>query len=110
MIVFYKHGLKERINMLLFTLSLMDFINVAVVSGHHSDVLYMVLIGRAGEIRPAQAFFFNNFLLGLIGAGTASQIVSSLIALERCLCITRPLLVKNLMSTQKTALMFQATL
>ncbi|KAL8595904.1 hypothetical protein ACOMHN_018216 [Nucella lapillus] len=104
MVVFYKHGLKERINMLLFSLALLDLLSVSSIYGYFSDFLYIFLVGRGGEIRPVEAFFFNNYIIGLVGAGAASQVVSSLIALERCLCITHPLLVKNLMSTQKTAI------
>ncbi|KAL8593912.1 hypothetical protein ACOMHN_032333 [Nucella lapillus] len=103
MAVFYKQGLKERINMCLFTLSLLDLLYVAVSYSVKSSVSYMFAIGKETEIGISNAFFLKTGLVGLVGIGTASQVASTTIALERCLCITRPLLVKTLMSTKKTA-------
>ncbi|KAL8618602.1 hypothetical protein ACOMHN_015712 [Nucella lapillus] len=105
MAVFCKQGLKERINVCLFTLSLMDLLYVSAVYGLSSDILYMFAIGKADETRPMELFFFKYHLVGLIGSGQASQVLSSVIALERCVCITHPLLAKNLMSTRKTAML-----
>ncbi|KAL8588114.1 hypothetical protein ACOMHN_047887 [Nucella lapillus] len=102
MVVFWKHGLKERINACLFTLSLVDLLSVSVAFGYSSDRMYMFIIGKQGEIGPASQFFIRNFMIGLWGFVTSSQMVYCVIALERCLCITRPLLVKNFMSTKVT--------
>ncbi|XP_076470855.1 uncharacterized protein LOC143300811 [Babylonia areolata] len=102
MVVFYKHGLKERINACLFTLSVVDLLSVTSSAASWCDVLYMCIIGKIGQLGPAARFFFRNYLIGLYGFVTSSQIVYSVIALERCLCITRPLLVKTFMSTKTT--------
>ncbi|XP_076472632.1 uncharacterized protein LOC143302030 [Babylonia areolata] len=103
MVVFFRHGLGERINVCLFTLSALDLLSVTVAYGFNSDVLYMFLKGRAGSLGPAVVFFVRTFLVSLHAFIAASQVVSSVIALERCLCITRPLLVKRLLSARKTA-------
>ncbi|KAL8620433.1 hypothetical protein ACOMHN_066744 [Nucella lapillus] len=102
-VVFYKHGLQERINLCLFTLSVLDMLSVTVAYGFNSDVLYMFLTGKAGGIGPAVVFFVRTYLVSLHAFIAASQVLSTIIALDRCLCITRPLLVKNLVSTKTTA-------
>ncbi|XP_076470818.1 uncharacterized protein LOC143300775 [Babylonia areolata] len=102
MVVFYKHGLKERINACLFTLSLVDLMCVSVAFVYSSDVTYMFVIGKGGELGLSAQFLMRNFLTGLAGMMSASQMVYCVITLERCLCITRPLLVKSFMSTRTT--------
>ncbi|KAL8616334.1 hypothetical protein ACOMHN_056277 [Nucella lapillus] len=102
MVVFYKHGLKERINACLFTLSLVDLLSVSVAFGYSSDVVYVYFIGKGGELGLTAQFFIRNRLMGLWGFVTASQMVYCVIAVERCLCITRPLLVKSFMPTKTT--------
>lgn len=104
MVVFYKHGLKERINACLFTLALVDLLSISAAFTFGSDVLYMYVIGRGDEIGPAAQFIVRNYLTGLHGLLTSSQMVYSFIAVERCLCITKPLLVKMFMSTRTTML------
>ncbi|KAL8573105.1 hypothetical protein ACOMHN_027365 [Nucella lapillus] len=105
MVVFYKQGLKERINVCLFTLSLLDLLYVVTAYGYSSDVLYMYVTGNGEGIGPATAFFARNYLIGFFGFLAASQVVSSVIAMERCLCIIRPLLVKTFLSTKKTVVL-----
>ncbi|KAL8575070.1 hypothetical protein ACOMHN_044157 [Nucella lapillus] len=102
MAVFWKHGLRERINACLFTLSLVDLLSVSVAFGYSSDLLYMFVIGKGGQLGPASQFFIRHFLMGLWGFVTSSQLVYCVIVLERCLCVTRPLLVKSFMSTTVT--------
>ncbi|XP_076470649.1 uncharacterized protein LOC143300686 [Babylonia areolata] len=104
MVVFYKHGLKERINACLFTLSAVDLLSISIAYGFCSDVLYMFVIGKGGELGPITQFFVRYYVVGFYGFVTASQMVYCVIALERCLCITRPLLVKSFMSTRTTVI------
>ncbi|KAL8616341.1 hypothetical protein ACOMHN_056284 [Nucella lapillus] len=104
MVVFYKHGLKERINACLFTLSLVDLLSVTTISGFCSDILYMFTIGKGAELGYSARFFIDYYVVGMYGLVTASQVVYSVIALERCLCVTRPLLVKNFMATKTTVI------
>ncbi|KAL8616335.1 hypothetical protein ACOMHN_056278 [Nucella lapillus] len=109
MVVFYKHGLKERINACLFTLSLVDLLSIAMTFGFCSDVMYMYVSGQGGQLGPSARFFISTYLIGLYGLVTSSQIVYSVIAVERCLCITRPLLVKSFMSTKTTVVVLWGT-
>ncbi|KAL8578153.1 hypothetical protein ACOMHN_051708 [Nucella lapillus] len=102
MLVFYKHGLQERINACLFTLSLVDLLSITVSFGYCSDVLYMFAIRKGGELGAVTQFFIKYYLTSLYSLVTASQMVYSVIAVERCLCITKPLLVKTFMSTRTT--------
>ncbi|KAL8616337.1 hypothetical protein ACOMHN_056280 [Nucella lapillus] len=102
MVVFYKHGLKERINACLFTLSLVDLLSVSITYAYSCDIVYMFVIGKGGELGSAAQFFIRNRLMGLWGLVTSSHMVYAVIAVERCLCIARPLLVKSFMSTRTT--------
>ena len=104
MIVFYKQGLKERINTCLFALSLADLMFVVSAYGTDCDRIYMFLVGRGAEVGAASIFFYRSNLIGFYGFVTASQVVSSVIALERCLCVFRPLLAKGLVTTRTTAI------
>ncbi|KAL8582925.1 hypothetical protein ACOMHN_057077 [Nucella lapillus] len=62
MVVFYKQGLKERVNMCLFSLSLLDLLYVAVVYGLNSSIPYMFIKGKGTEIGPSEIFFFKTHL------------------------------------------------
>ena len=104
MIVFYKQGLKERINTCLFALSLADLMFVVSAYGTDCDRIYMFLVGRGAEVGAAYMFFYRSNLIGFYGFVTASQVVSSVIALERCLCVFRPLLAKSLVTTRTTVI------
>ncbi|XP_076470851.1 uncharacterized protein LOC143300806 [Babylonia areolata] len=104
MIVFYKQGIKERINACLFSLSLMDLLSISVTTGFNSEVVYMFIVGKAGQLGPSAQFYIRYNFVGLYGLVTSAQIVYSVIALERCLCITRPLIVKHFMSTKTTVI------
>ena len=88
MIVFYKQGLKERINTCLFALSLADLMFVVSAYGTDCDRIYMFLMGRGAEVDAAYIFFYRSNLIGFYGFVTVSQVVSSVIALERCLRVS----------------------
>ncbi|XP_076470873.1 uncharacterized protein LOC143300827 [Babylonia areolata] len=103
-VVFWKQGLKVRINMCLFTLSVVDLIYCLSAIGYASDVLYMFVIGKGDKLGPSAMFFARNYLMGVTGIVNSSQITTSVIALERCLCVTRPLLAKQLLPTKPTAI------
>ncbi|KAL8616342.1 hypothetical protein ACOMHN_056285 [Nucella lapillus] len=104
MVVFYKHGLQERINACLFILSLVDLLSVTAIFGFCSDVTYMFSIGKSSELGPSIRFYIDYYVVALYGLVTSSQMVYSVIALERCLCVTKPLLVKSFMSTKTTVI------
>ncbi|KAL8602128.1 hypothetical protein ACOMHN_007397 [Nucella lapillus] len=69
--VFCKLGLKERVNMCLFSLSVLDLLYVVVVYGMHASVPHMFAIGQEDTIEPSMVFFFETHLIGFLNFGTA---------------------------------------
>ena len=102
MAVFYKQGLKERVNLCLFALSLADELFM---------VQAMFLVGeqmhrqfttdeRSG---PLMRFMANNNLVGFVGFTWVSQLMSAIIASERCLCVLSPLRSQTMLQTRTMA-------
>ncbi|XP_076445885.1 uncharacterized protein LOC143283526 [Babylonia areolata] len=93
MVVFFRHGLKQRINLCLFCLSAMDLIFVTLA--------FLMFVEKMGDEDFTTSYrdsgritktFVNNHVLGLYtGAIFASNFISSVIAGERCLCVVWPL-------------------
>ncbi|KAK7474247.1 hypothetical protein BaRGS_00034490 [Batillaria attramentaria] len=88
MIIFYKHGLRHRINLCLFALSLVDFLYLTFDFILNSDALTTFPFHWQ---RVVMEFIVNNHILGFFGLGWASQFLSGVIAGERCLCVVWPL-------------------
>ena len=102
MLVFYKQGLKERVNLCLFALSLADFL----------DWVYLMCIlsqqtglqFTTGELYgPVFRYVLNHNLGGFHGFSWVSQILSAIIATERCLCVLKPLRFQTLLRTRTMA-------
>ncbi|KAL8563840.1 hypothetical protein ACOMHN_034220 [Nucella lapillus] len=64
----------------------------------------MFLRGTPQGAGPITQFFIRTRLISLFGMEKSSQVVTTVVAVERCLCVTRPLLVKNLLSTKTMAI------
>ncbi|PVD28418.1 hypothetical protein C0Q70_11005 [Pomacea canaliculata] len=102
MIVFYKHGLRERINLCVFSLSLVDFIFITHSFLQHADSLYMQVIAGL-KYNGILGFFLQNKLIGFFGFWWASAFITTLIACERCACVVSPLRAHLLLKTKTTA-------
>ncbi|KAL8583193.1 hypothetical protein ACOMHN_053706 [Nucella lapillus] len=90
MAVFHKQGLKERINVCLFALSLSDFWYLSCVMLWYGEQLYFQFTTK--EIYgPVYQWMTNNNLLGFYGVTWVSQVLTAIIASERCFCILQPL-------------------
>lgn len=89
-IVFYKHGLRQRINFLLFSHSCTDLAYVCYQFLYMSDRFYSLVIGQYQTDGPIGQFMTNSGLHTFLGFTFASGFISTFIACERCLCIIRP--------------------
>ena len=102
MLVFYKQGLKDRVNLCLFALSLadlLDWVHLMSVLGEQT-----VLQFTTEEVYgPVLRFMFNHNLGGFHGFSWVSQILSAIIATERCLCVLKPLRFQTLLKTRTMA-------
>ncbi|KAL8625852.1 hypothetical protein ACOMHN_012444 [Nucella lapillus] len=93
--VFYRLGLRERINFCIFFLALVDFADIIVVLGLRIEIIYRFLVGPSN--------FFIKYFLGLTGFSWVSMFLSSVIAAERCFCVVSPLRAQRMVSTRTLA-------
>lgn len=102
MVVFYKHGLQQRTNVCLFTLSLIDLLFGIVSFCVYVDQLESNSLTEIPYFGHVAQFLMNNHVLGFYGLGWASLFVSAIISVERCLCIVFPLRFQTLVKTRTT--------
>nr|KAG5686965.1 hypothetical protein BaRGS_022966 [Batillaria attramentaria] len=102
MAAFYRHGIKERVNLCLFALSFVDFVYVLQSFVLYVDKLYLAITGDS-RVGVLTLFFVKNMLLGLTGFSWASGFMSAVVACERCFCIVSPLKSKTFLETKTIA-------
>ena len=102
MAVYYKQGLKERINLCLLALSLADELFL-IYSMFLFGVQIHVLFTTEERYRPVMRFMVKNNLVGFSGFYRVSQVLSAIIASERCLCVLNPLRFQTLLHTRTMA-------
>ena len=102
MLVFYKQGLNERVNLCLFALSMADLIYLTQLLIIFGEQLKLQFTTRE-MYGPFLRFMINNNLTGLYGISWVSQILSAIIATERCLCVLKPLRFQTLLRTRTMA-------
>ena len=103
MAVFYRQGLRDRVNLCLFALSLADglfLVQAMFLYGADQLVLPFDTKERFG---PVTRFLAHNKLVGLFGFVFVSQILTAIIASERCLCVLMPLRFQTLLQTRTMA-------
>ena len=104
LLVFFKHGLKQRMNFCLFCLSLVDLLYIIVTFVKYVDQVGPGALSTSRfTIGPVFSFIVNNHLLGLIGFGWSSMFISAIISGERCFCVIWPLRSSTLLKTRTTA-------
>nr|KAG5690902.1 hypothetical protein BaRGS_003393 [Batillaria attramentaria] len=100
MAAFHRQGLKERINLCLFCLALMDLLALVSMVMTYGERLVTQFLPDMPHGGPLYRFTINHYLMGLIGCSWASQYLSAIIASERCLCIVSPLRAHDLLKTR----------
>ena len=100
--VFFKQGLNERVNLSLFALSLADEIFLVQSMCFFGEQMHLQFTTK--EIfGPMMRFITNNNLVGFFGFSWVSQVLSAIIASERCLCVLSPLRSQTLLRTRTMA-------
>ena len=102
MAVFYKQGLKDRVNLCLFALSLADELYLIQAMFFYGDQVYLQFTTK-DRFGPMMRFMANNNLVGFYGFTWVSQVLSAIIASERCLCVLSPLRFQTLLKTRTMA-------
>ena len=107
MAVYYKQGLKERVNLCLFALSLADELYLIQVMFLFGEQIHLQFTTQE-RYGPVVRFMANNNLAGFFAFSFVSQILSAIIASERCLCVLSPLRFQTLLQTRTMAIIIVA--
>ncbi|KAL8608248.1 hypothetical protein ACOMHN_042115 [Nucella lapillus] len=102
MAVFFRQGLHERVNLCLFALSLADELYLVQTMFLYGEQLHLQFSTKE-VYGPMMTFMVNNNLVGFFGFSFVSQILSAIIASERCLCVVSPLKAQMLFRTKTMA-------
>nr|KAG5704437.1 hypothetical protein BaRGS_024292 [Batillaria attramentaria] len=94
-LVFYRQGLRDRINMCLFCLAVADLMTLVPLFLLAFEAAYKTLVGELN--------FFVTYFVGLTGFTWVSMFLSAVIASERCLCVVSPFKAKQVLSTYTMA-------
>ena len=102
MAVFFKQGLKERINLCLFSLALVDIMSLTLTFASYAERLYTQF--TSGErIGLFHRYMVNNNIIGLFGIVYAPMFLSAVISTERCVCVLFPLKAQRCIPTKTIA-------
>ena len=101
MAVFFQQGLKERINLCLFSIALIDLTSLTLTFVSYGERLYTQFTD--GErISVVYRYAVNN-LIGLFGIGYGIMFLSVIISTERCICILFPMRAQTCIPTKVLA-------
>ena len=102
MAVFFKQGLKERINLCLFSLALVDLSCLSLTFVFYAERLYTQFTD--GErIGVVYRYMLNNNVLGLCGIVYGPMFLSVVVSIERCICVLFPMKAKSCIPTRAIA-------
>ena len=102
-LVFFRQGLKARINMCLFSLALVDLIYLNVLFAIYAERIYTQFTDGE-KIGPAYRYIVNNNVAGLVGFGNGPALLCAIIATERCVCVLFPLRARTCIPTKVLAI------
>ncbi|KAK7469609.1 hypothetical protein BaRGS_00036399 [Batillaria attramentaria] len=102
LIAFYRQGVKQRINLCLFSQSFADLCNMTTNFLLYADQIYPT-VSNTSAPRPVLRFVINNYLIGLCSFHWVSGFITMLIACERCFCVVSPLRSSTVLRTRTMA-------
>ncbi|PVD18295.1 hypothetical protein C0Q70_20844 [Pomacea canaliculata] len=106
MAVFRRQGLRDRINLCLFSLALADFAFLIFIFAAKS-YSFLGLFDQRLEDYWSQRYL--NTVLGLtLGAQNVSNTITAIISLERCICVLSPFTAKKFLKTRYMAVLIAA--
>ena len=102
MAVFLKQGLKERINLCLFSLALIDLIYLSAVFVFYAEQICSQFTD--GErYGPVYRYMVHNRITTLFGFGYMDMLLVALVSTERCICVLFPLRAQRCIPTKALA-------
>ena len=102
MAVFFKQGLKERINLCLFSLALVDLLFLTFSFVFHAERLYTQFTDGQ-RIGAVYRYVVNNNILGLYGIVYGPMFLTVIVSIERCICVLFPLRAQRCIPTKAIA-------
>ena len=102
MAVFFKQGLKERINLCLFSLALVDLIYVCMVFVFYAERLYTQFPDNQ-RFGPVQQYMTHKRIIVLFGFGYVDLLLVAVVSTERCICVLFPLRAQRFIKTKTLA-------
>lgn len=107
MIVFFKQGLHDRVNLCLFSLAIVDFTVVSFYFVIYAEHIFMFTSPDMQGV--VDTFLTNNKAKIFYSSSNGSMILSVIIALERCVCVLMPLRARTLLTTKHMAAIILTT-
>ncbi|XP_076444380.1 uncharacterized protein LOC143282577 [Babylonia areolata] len=105
MAVFVKQGLGDRVRLSMFSLSLADLLVLTSMCLQYISKLLAHIFGRDWERKEWLMPLVRYHLLNIpIGFQMVSIFISTMIAVDRCVCVTWPLKAARVLSTRVTGL------
>ena len=83
MAVFFQQGLKERINLCLFSLALIDLACLIVVIVFYAERIYTQFTNSEDRVGAVCRYLTDNNMGGLFGFGYGPMLLSTIISTER---------------------------
>ena len=100
-LVFYRQGLRDRMNLCLFSLALVDMLFITFFFLVSS---YCIVGHLRCELEEWWKYFARKYFTGLFrGFLYTSGLLTMVIAVERCVCVSLPLKAATLVKTQTIA-------
>ncbi|XP_076437840.1 uncharacterized protein LOC143277011 [Babylonia areolata] len=103
MLVFYKQGLSDRVNLLLFSLSFSDGMTLLTFMFVHAEQIHIQFTTQE-KYGPIERFIWSSNVIGFAAFGYVSIVQVAIIATERCLCVYSPLKFQHLLKTRTMAI------
>ena len=101
-LVFFHHGLRDRINLLLFSLACVDLVVEAHMFMYFIEYFYTQIQGEFQLYGPLVTYITNSWINMLYGLAYVSAFISTMIAFERYFCISHPFTAKRVLKTRTT--------
>ena len=96
--VFVRQGLRDRINLCLFSLALADFSFLLLI---FSAKFFSFLGLFDGELEEYWSQKYLNTVLGpMLGTMNISNLMTMIISVERCICVVSPFTAKRFLKTR----------
>ena len=102
MAVFFKQGLKERINLCLFSLALVDLFYLLAIFVFYAERIYTQFTDdkRYGQV---YRYMVHNRVIVLFGFGYVHLVLVAIVSIERCICVLFPMRAQRCIPTKALA-------